>query len=307
MEKKAANRYGGTGGDGAGGAGGTPPAACTSTAPDEFQPNTRVGGGGTRFEDSPHFRVYGTASASAVDTTLNHLEAAYACFVQDGCFRSTGLAAKSDAGPYYKMNIYGMGTLGSAAGVTQWDASALLAYLQVLTSQLPIPRVTVHEFGHALTMSEYNWVDQIRTGAWWETVGNWVADTYLTSPYCESARTRFGVKAGDTIIDLNKVIGQSHMLIVSNQNYYEAWPFLTYLSNNPDNYPGLGRMAIPNLMRNHTRNNDTPLHVLEHDAAPVKVQTILGRYWARMAYLDIGHAVAQKAFFGARASLMHGG
>jgi hypothetical protein len=62
-------------------------------------------------------------------------------------------------------------------------------------------------------------------------------------------------------------------------------------------------MAVPDLMRNHPGNNDTPLHVLERVAVPVKVQTILGRYWARMAYLDIGHPDAQAVFFARRASL----
>jgi hypothetical protein len=134
-------------------------------------------------------------------------------------------------------------------------------------------------------------------------VANWVADTYLTSPLCERARTRFGIQPGATIIDLNRVISSAHMLIVSNQNYYEAWPFLTYLTTNLDGYPGLGRAAVTNLMRNHPRNNETPLHVLERIAAPVKAQTVLGRYWARMAYLDIGHQRAQEAFFSRRGSL----
>jgi hypothetical protein len=231
------------------------------------------------------------------------LEAAYSRFADDLCFRSPGLSVHSDDGPYYKMNIYGVASLGSAAGVMRYDARAGLSYLEVLTGQLPVPRVTVHEFGHGLTLTEYEWVDQTRTGAWWETVANWVADTYLTSSLCEGARNRFGVQPGATIIDLNRVIGQSYLLIVSNQNYYEPWPFLTYLTNNPDNYPGLGRMALPNLMRNHPRNNETPLHVLERIASPIRVQTILGRYWARMAYLDIGHPRAQEAFFSRRGSL----
>jgi hypothetical protein len=75
------------------------------------------------------------------------------------------------------------------------------------------------------------------------------------------------------------------------------------LTTNLDNYPGLGRVALTNLMRRHMRNNETPLHVLERVAAPVKVQTILGRYWARMAYLDIGHPRAQEQFFSRRGSL----
>jgi len=303
MGGDAGTGTGATGGAGGTGTGGGPAACTPASAPNDFEPNPNVGGGGAQYKDSPHFRVYGSASQTTVDATLNMLESTYSCYVQDLCFRSPGLSVHGETGPFYKMNIYGVGSLGSAAGVMQYDSRAGLPYLQVLTSQLAVPRVTVHEFGHALTLSEYEWVDQTRTGAWWETVANWVADTFLTSPLCEGARTRFGVQAGATIIDLNRVIGQSYLLIVSDQNYYEAWPFLTYLTNNPDTFPGLGRTALPNLMRNHPRNNETPLHVLERVAAPVKVQTILGRYWARMAYLDIGHKKAQDAFFSRRGSL----
>src|SRR5690606_14176569 len=84
------------------------------------------------------------------------------------------------------------------------------------------------------------------------------------------------------------------------QNYYQAWPFLTYLTQNPDGYPGFGRMVVPDLFENHARNNETPLHVLERLSIPVSVQDILGRYWARMAYLDIGHPKAQARFLSTR-------
>lgn len=281
-----------------------PPApTCTSDAPKEFKANPAVGPGGSRYTDSPRFRVYGNASEQAVKTTLNHLEAAYSCFIESLCFRSTGLAIRADDSPHYKLNVYGVSELTGAAGVMRADERAGLSYLEVVNDYLPKPDVTVHEFGHALAYTEYNWVEQIRTGAWWETVANWTADTYLTSDLCEPARARFGVQRGRTLINLERVLGESHLLIVSTQNYYEAWPLLTYLTNNPDGYPGLGTMAIPQMMRNHPRNNETPLHVLERITKPVTVQTILGRYWARMAYVDIGHPSAQQAFFDQRGRL----
>jgi hypothetical protein len=60
-------------------------------------------------------------------------------------------------------------------------------------------------------------------------------------------------------------------------------------------------------MRKYKLNsNETPLHTLERIAAPVKVQTILGRYWARLAYFDIGMPVGQKDFLSSRGSLTFG-
>lgn len=274
---------------------------CNLPPASEFKLNASIGGGGAIYKDSDHFRVY--ASGAGADQALKLLESAYQCFVVDLCWRWPGLSITQKNPPFYKFNAYGMGTLGNAAGVMKYDARAGLSYLQVLNNSLGQARVTVHEFGHAMTLAENQWVDQVRTGAWWETVANYVAETFNTSPLCAPARQRTGVPAGGTMIDLNKVIGQSQMMLVSNQNHYEAWPFLTYLTTNLDKYPGLGKNALLNLFRNHTRNNDTPLHVLAKIVAPVKAQAVVGRYWARMAYLDIGHPQAQALFQQARGRL----
>jgi len=284
----------------AGGTVPTPTPTPNPSEPAEFQP-VNTGSGSGAYTDAAHFRIYATGSSA--NRALAHMEAAYKCFVTDWGFRSTGLSTHDteNDGPWYKMNIIPKSM--SAGGYMQYDADKGLAYLEVNPSYVADPRIIVHEYGHGLTLHEINWIDQTRTGAWWETVANWVADTYLNSSYYENVRQQYGLASGGTLIDLNKVIGQSYYTIVHDQNYYEAWPFLTYLTNNPDNYPGLGRMTVPNLFRNHKRNNETPLHVLERIAAPVRVQTILGRYWARMAYLDIGHPRARQAFFDNRGSL----
>ena len=271
-------------------------------APSAFKTNN-VGGGGSSPRASDHFQIFGSGN---VDQGVKLLEAAHQCFVEDWCWRSPGLSITNSSGTYNKFNVYTLGSLGSAAGVMKYDAAAGLSYLQVLTNSIGEARVSVHEFGHALTLSASpngGWVDQTRTGAWWEAVANFVADTFMTSTYCEPARAKAGIAAGNSIIDVNKIVGNSNMMILSDQNYYEAWPFFTYLTNNPDGYPGLGRMAMPNLFKNHKRNNETPLHVLERQAAPITVQKILGRYWARMAYVDIGHPKAQQAFMSRKASL----
>jgi hypothetical protein len=304
---------GGMGGDGGGGAGGDggagpEPIECELSEPEEFEANDTPGGGGGSFTDSPHFRLFGASGATAEDA-LDQLEAAYACFVETLCWRSSGLSIHddSDSGPYYKMNIYSAGNIGGAAGVMSSDAGEGLAFLRVVSSYLSQPQVVVHEYGHALTYYEKGWIEQTRTGAWWETVANFVADIYLTSPLCEEARNRFGQSEGDTIIELNRVIGDSHQVIVDGSagsgNYYQAWPFLTYLTNNPDGYAGLGVTALRDMFRQHMGNNETPLHVLERIADPISVQQIVGRYWARMAYLDIDHPKAQEEFMSRRNGL----
>jgi hypothetical protein len=59
-------------------------------------------------------------------------------------------------------------------------------------------------------------------------------------------------------------------------------------------------MAVPGLFSNHLRNNETPLHVLARLTSPVSAQHVVGRYWARMAYLDIGYAKAQARYMSTR-------
>lgn len=280
---------------------------CTSKPPDTYEANGRVGGGGSQFKDSAHFRIYGAGEAQT-DAALKFLEAAYSCFVGTLCWRSPGLSINGpDTGPYYKMNFYTVAGLGSAAGQMFSDPATGLAYEKVVASYLTDAKVSVHEYGHALNYSSKSWVEQTATGAWWEAVANFVADTFMTSPICEPARKAAGQAEGKTIIDLNKVIGDSFQVIVDGTqgsgNYYQAWPFLTYLTNNPDGWAGLGTATLGTMLLSHKGNNETPLHVLERVASPTKVQKIVGRYWARMAYVDIGHKQAQAAFTAARSRL----
>ena len=277
--------------------GGAP--ACTVPAAGSYKLVTAVGGGGSSYKESDHFAVFG---ASAPDATLNFLEAANQCFVEEWCWRSPGLSITETSGTPYKLNVYTK-TLSGAAGVMQYDASRGLSYLEVVPASIGSSEVVVHELGHAFTLAEKGWVDQGRTGLWWESVANFVSDTFHTSPFCAKARTDHKIATGRTIIDLNACIGNSFNILVVSGNQYEAWPFLAYLTYNPDNYPGLGRMALPTMFRTHKRNNETPLHVLERMTTPIKVQAIVGRYWARMAFVDIGHPSAQATFLAGRGQL----
>ncbi|KAK3387978.1 hypothetical protein B0H63DRAFT_542471 [Podospora didyma] len=290
-----------------------PVSPAAAAPPAQFTPNPRVGPGGTKYKDSPHFRVYGYTSDSVADGAIAMLEAANSCFVDDLGWRSPGLSYKQDTddGPFNKLNVYQVDTLPGAAANTPTDGTLGLAWLNVVKDYMTEPAVVVHEFGHALTYTERYWIDQTRTGAWWETLANFVADTYLTSPYCAKARTKYNQKEGNTLIDLKKVISDAHQVIVDGTrdtgNYYQAWPFFSYLHNNPDNITGLGVAMFPAIWTKYKRNsNETPLHVLERlvsSSGGVKIQAVVGKYWARMAFVDIGHPKATAQFLSQRKSL----
>ncbi|KAF4430537.1 hypothetical protein F53441_13941 [Fusarium austroafricanum] len=274
-----------------------------------YTANPNVGPGGTNFKDSAHFRVYG-GSADATTKAINMLEAAYECFVGTLKWRSPGLSfnTQGDSGPKYKTNIYTVADLGAAAGVMHSDAETGMAWLEVVNQYLAVPGVTVHEYGHGMHYHQQAWVNQGRTGAWWETLANWVADTYKTSDICAPARQKHNQPTEPTEIDLKKVIGDSHQVIVDGSvntgNYYQAWPFLAYLTYNPDDFAGLGQDTIRQLQLQYKKDsNETPLHTLARVSQNATVGDIVGRYWARMAYADIGHPTAQEVFFQQRAEI----
>jgi hypothetical protein len=143
--------------------------------PPEFQA-ANAGGGGASFKDSAHFRVF-DAPENVVKATLDMMEGAYDCFVEKLGWRSSGLSinnysSTADAtGPFYKTNIYAVPNLGNAAGVMMSDAKLGVSFVKVIQRQVQDPRVTVHEYGHALTYHERNWMEQKNTGAWWEPLG----------------------------------------------------------------------------------------------------------------------------------------
>lgn len=285
------------------------PSLVARAPPAQFTALPNVGPGGSTFTDSPHFRIYGQTGSTA-QSALNMLEAAYKCFVDDLGWRSSGLAYTdtTDAdGPWYKVNIYSVATLPGAAGVMHSDYGTGMAWLEVQNSYAANPGVVVHEYGHGLTYHAKNWVDQGRTGAWWETTANWIADTYKTSPLCAAARSQYGQPVGNTEINLQKTIGNSFQVLVDGTagsgNYYEAWPFFTYLHTNLDNFPALGSAILKNMWSQYSlRSNETPLHTLSR-LSSTGAPRIVGRYWARMAYLDIGHTQAQQRFLSTRGSL----
>ncbi|KAI8312816.1 hypothetical protein K4K61_009585 [Colletotrichum sp. SAR11_59] len=279
--------------------------------PASFTANPAVGPGGSSYRDSAHFRVY-AADLSAADRALSMLEGVYACFVTSLGWRSTGLSyndATDDDGPWQKVNVYSVASLPGAAGVMHSDGAAGMAWLEVHNAYLTVPGVTVHEFGHGLHYHQKTWVNQGRTGAWWETLANWVADTYLTSPLCASARSAAGQATPETSeIDVVKTIGDSFQVIVDGSvntgNYYQAWPFLTYLTNNPDGFAGLGSDVVRQLQVRYSANsNETPLHTLQRVSTGATVAKVVGKYWARMAYVDIGHRQAQSVFLSQRSRI----
>ncbi|KAI6488106.1 hypothetical protein MCOR04_007672 [Pyricularia oryzae] len=275
--------------------------------PAVFPANGNVGPGGTDFVDSAHFRVYNAPVKANAEAALAMLEAAHECFVTDLGYIDSGLSNDYypvGAGPYAKTNVYSVADLGGAAGWQNTDFMTSRAYLEIVHQWLAVPDIIVHEFGHVIHYHQRTWVNQRRAAAWWETFANWFADTYKQSDLCAPARAKHGQPALDTSMDILKVLGDSFQVIVDGTagtgNHYQAWPLFTYLTNNPDDIPGLGRDVMRQMMLQYrTSDNETPLHTLARilqGSGNATVAQVVGRYWARMAHLEIGHPQARDFF-----------
>lgn len=251
------------------------------------------------FKDSNRFRLYygsgsklgpkgnlGTHSDADVAKILAHMEKVYDVFVTDRGFKSPAQSVHASRPGLFKINIYSVTDI-DAGGFMGYNGTAGLSYLVMRSNLLNVDNISTHEFGHGITLAEAIWIDKARTGAWWETVAQWFADAYI---YPLNGNSEFNVNAAH--------VG-SNLTIVHKDNLYEAWPFLTYLTSNPDAYSNLGRNAIRTLIRAH-QDQETPLHSLARLVQPVSVQSLVGRYRARMAYGDIGHPLIQQQVLNAQ-------
>ncbi|KAK4152460.1 hypothetical protein C8A00DRAFT_34876 [Chaetomidium leptoderma] len=268
--------------------------------------------------DSPHFRLFlgptgeaGAAEAGAAEA-LKPLEAAYDCFVGALGWNSTGLSVRDTREPYWKTEMFMRAQLdGGVNGLTHYGVDTGRAWVQLMDGQLTQPELLVHEYGHVLHFHQGNfWGSMVNAQAWAEAVANWVADTYLTSDLCAESRAKLGQPVGQSVINIYRTVGDSHLTIVDATNtqvgnHYDAWPFFHYLVANPDSWHGLGSHAMLSLIGNTTEgSNETPLHSLQRvlgDTATVS--EVVAKYWARMAYVDIAHPQALQAFLDNKAFL----
>jgi hypothetical protein len=160
--------------------------------------------------------------------------------------------------------------------------------------------VMSHEYGHVLSMAEPAWWNQQNTYGWAETLGNYVAETYR-SDLCAESRVAANdtIGTGGTAFQAFMTIGQSYRSLIDPNNKYFAWPFLSYLTYNLDNYAGFGPNTLRTIFTTYNaKTNETPFHTINRIAisANTTIQALIGKYWARMAFADYGNPVAQNYF-----------
>ena len=197
------------------------------------------------------------------------------------CTRKNG-----DQKTHYKVNVIIMGT-GIAGYESGWAYGGIdtqgYAYLmcdQGAMVYAPQTWVTPHEFGHCTQFAQgYNsWANSDYLGPWYEAMANWFREQYLYSDYYTSNqyyRT-----------DFSHLYLRSISLTAANgRAYYEAWPILQYLTENPDNLPGYGSDFVSKLLENGSSTGY--IYNMIEKLADAELSDTLGYFAAHMATFDL--------------------
>lgn len=243
------------------------------------------------YVESEHFVIFygnndttGKVNDEFLQRNLKEYEQLWHCYGEFLGMENMNVDIYGRSSQKYKTNVYLTYT-----GLDQYpDGWAFMSAedgygIEIISPEAMLDDLTIaHEFGHVVTMQQKAWVDQDITGAWWEPLANWFREMYLSSEYYTgSTKTCW----------FEPYIRNMSLTLPHGRNYYEVWPFLVYLSYNPDNLPGLGIDAVKRIISEAQPNEhpfDTITRLFGTDA-----QTVFGHYAKRMATFDFG---AQQAY-----------
>ncbi len=220
-------------------------------------------------------------------------EACWKLYIDDLGMQPPSLCTyrNGDQKTHYKVNIvvWGTGLPGyhNAADPNEWAAYGGIdyegyGYMMCSRSAMESNSWALpHEFGHVTHFAQgYNsWASGNYLGPWYEAIGNWFREQYLYSDY---------YTAGGTRTDFSYLIMRASSLTAANgRAYYEAWPILQYLTENPDGLDGYGPDFVAKLLQNGSSSGYIYTMIAEH--ADAKLEDMLGYFAAHMATLDFEH------------------
>ena len=187
----------------------------------------------------------------------------------------------------YKLNVVILGT-GIPHYEDGWAYAGLddagYPYLMCCTGAMiysPETWVTPHEFGHAVHYMQGNnsWAGNVYLGPWYEAIANWFREQYLISDKY-TAKQFYST-------DLSYLyLRASNLTACNGRAYYEAWPILQYLTENPDGLPGYGADFVHKMLANGS-STDTLYTLIERLNPDVTLADTLGYYASHMANFDL--------------------
>ena len=247
------------------------------------------------YAESEHFVIFygnsdttGQVNEAFLKRNLEAYERLWNCYGEYLGMENMNVDIYGKSSQKYKTNVY-LTYTGLDKYPDGWAfMSAEDGYgIEIISPEAMLDDLTVaHEFGHVVTMQQKAWVDQDITGAWWEPLANWFREMYLCSDYYP----------GDTKTAwFEPYLRNLSLTLPHGRNYYEVWPFLMYISYNPDDLPGLGINAVKRIIseaKPYEYPFDTITRLFGTDS-----QTIFGHYAKRMATFDFGEQDAYKDEF----------
>lgn len=247
------------------------------------------------YAESEHFVIFygnndttGKVNDAFLKRNLEDYEKLWKCYGEYLGMENMNVDIYGKSSQKYKTNVYLTNT-GLDKYPEGWAfMSSEDGYgIEIISPEAMLDDLTIaHEFGHVVTMQQKAWVDQEITGAWWEPLANWFREMYLGSDYY----------TGNTkTCWFEPYIRNMSLTFPHGRNYYEVWPFLVYLSYNPDNLPGLGIDAVKRIISEAKPDEypfDTITRLFGTDA-----HTVFGHFAKRMATFDFGNQEAYKEEF----------
>lgn len=250
---------------------------------------------------SEHFQIIwgkqdetGTVNQELVKGNLENLEAIRDFYVNVLGFYDTSVSVNSpiDSNMHYKTNLYinktGLSKITSDWAYMSSDSDGF-AYLAVEPGAMrvdPPSWVIPHEYAHAITMHQRGNV----SSPWYETTANWFRDQYLGSSYYKYGSTVYG----PTSDFFQPIVLNSEYYFPHLKNYYDAWPFLLYVTENPDNMNGLGLDLMRKMFRD--TGNDIMFDKLAR-LSGTSTKDMLGGYARRMVTMDFERQSSYLNFF----------
>ena len=258
-------------------------------------------GKGYNYYESEHFQfIWGNSGdASKVTQTFleqnaKNMEACWHVYMDElgmtpPC-ESVNMSLRD--GKKYKTNIYISGT-GLEGMQDDWAYMSYdnggYAYMFCCVDSMrydPPSWVFPHEFGHVMTAHQLGWNSNKYSYAWWEALGNWFREQYLYSDY-STDETGHGTDFFETYM---KNLSFTFPL---GRDYYAAWPFLQYLTENPEGLEGYGSEFVKTMLQ-QGKVDEFPFDQVER-LAPADLKDTLGYFAAHMAGLDFRKGDAYRA------------
>jgi carbonic anhydrase/acetyltransferase-like protein (isoleucine patch superfamily) len=220
------------------------------------------------------------------------MDTAWRVLIDDYGFTPPTRARGSNSGDHFKINVVIQNTgirghdntnngWGAFAGIDSQGFPFVMLVPEAMRGQ---SATAVHEFAHCVVFAN-GWATNEPVGPWHEAVSNFMSEIVLRSP-------RWNREAGGSTTQLSgdyrRYAWNYALQKASPRAYYQCWPLLIYIAENPDNLPNLGGAFINRMIRESTNHEPffTTMHRLLGDTA---ARDVLGHYAKRMGTHDLGN------------------